>query len=142
MDINTYSIGQMEKLIQQQGRIPNIPIITPLPEKPAGDAGRVSDHVKLALPVAGSVSVMPEVVVYEHINFGGADWRTNLGWGYVGDWWNDKISSIIVVSGTWRFYLHANFQGPYWDLKQGYYNWVENARIPNDVISSFQCISW
>src|SRR5262249_60376195 len=60
---------------------------------------------------------------------------------YVGDFWNDKISSIIVVSGTWQFWRHANFQkGPGdtdWILRPGYYPWVEAAGISNDQISSF-----
>ncbi|HEY7078920.1 MAG TPA: peptidase inhibitor family I36 protein [Nitrososphaeraceae archaeon] len=44
--------------------------------------------------------IFPEIVVFEHKNFGGAEWRTNLGWSYAGDFWNDKISSVIVISGT------------------------------------------
>src|SRR5262249_49943885 len=60
---------------------------------------------------------------------------------YVGDFWNDKISSIIVVSGTWQFWRHANFQkGPGdtdWILRPGYYPWVEAAGISDHQISSF-----
>ena len=65
--------------------------------------------------------IFPEVVVYEHARYGGVEWRTNLNHPYVGDWWNDKISSIIVVSGAWRFFEHANYGGAYWDLGPGYY---------------------
>lgn len=86
--------------------------------------------------------IFPEVVVYEHANYGGAEWRTNLNHSYVGDWWNDKISSIIVVSGTWRFFEHINYGGAFWDLGPGYYSWVEAANIPNDMISSFLVLSW
>ena len=93
-----------------------------------------------ASPWAAGVH-MPEVVVYVDKDFGGAEWRTNLSYSYVGDWWNDKISAIIVVSGTWRFWEHKDFQGRHWDLGPGYYPWVEAAGIPNDVISSFQAIS-
>ncbi len=61
---------------------------------------------------------------------------------YVGGWWNDKVSSIIVVRGTWRFYQHRDYKGAYWDLSgPAYYPWVEDANIPNDIISSFQCIA-
>ena len=59
---------------------------------------------------------------------------------WVGSWWNDRISSIIVVNGTWRFYEHKDLQGRYWDLRPGFYRWVVDAGIPNDIISSFQCI--
>ena len=52
--------------------------------------------------------IFPEIVVFQDINFGGAEWRTNLGYSYVGDDWNDKISSVIVISGTWQFFEHAN----------------------------------
>lgn len=92
-----------------------------------------------AAPVAARH--LPEVVIFEHIDFGGANDRTNLNWYYVGDWWNDRISSIIVVSGVWRFYQHWHYEGAYWDLGPGYYRWVEAANIPNDMISSFKCIA-
>jgi hypothetical protein len=93
-------------------------------------------------PAAGGGLHAPEVVVYENRNFGGAEWRTNLGWSYVGDFWNDKISAIIVVSGTWRFWEDRDFKGRHWDLGPGYYDWVEAVGIPNDIISSFQSIAW
>jgi Beta/Gamma crystallin len=86
--------------------------------------------------------IIPEIVVYKDINFGGDNWRTNLGWGYVGDYWNDSISSIIVCSGTWRFFEHAGFGGVFKDLTPGYYNWVEDVGIVNDTISSFEIISF
>jgi Beta/Gamma crystallin len=86
--------------------------------------------------------IFPEVVVFEHANFQGAEKRTNLNLSYVGDFWNDKISSIIVISGTWRFFQHANYQGAYWDLGPGYYSWVEAVNIPNDIISSMYVVSW
>jgi hypothetical protein len=87
---------------------------------------------------------LPEVVVYWDINFGGENWRTNLGWGYVGDHWNDQISSIVIVSGTWQFYEHAGFGGAASKpLGPGYYRWVEDpsVNIANDSISSFKIIS-
>jgi hypothetical protein len=110
------------------------------PNKPSGGAAGHRDREAKLAAVAGVH--MPEVVVCEHIDFGGAEWRTNLGWSYVGDFWNDKISSIIVVSGTWRFYEHANLGGQFWDLGPGYYHWVEEVGIPNDIISSFQPIGF
>lgn len=88
---------------------------------------------------AAAVQQLPEVQVFEHINFGGATWRTNLNYLYVGDFWNDKISSIIIVRGRWRFYQHRDYKGAYWDLSgPAYYPWVEAANIPNDIISSFR----
>lgn len=40
---------------------------------------------------------LPEIMFYEHINFGGRSERTNLNYSYVGSWWNDKISSIVSL---------------------------------------------
>ena len=85
---------------------------------------------------------LAEVVIYEHINFGGASAQTSLNWRYVGDWWNDKVSSIVVLGGVWRFYEHANYGGRYWDLRIGQYPWVQSVGIPNDLISSFQLIAF
>ncbi len=41
---------------------------------------------------------LPELVVYDHIGFKGAYARTNLSFHYIGDFWNDRISSLIIVS--------------------------------------------
>src|SRR5258707_1088749 len=90
--------------------------------------------------------LVPEVVVYWDINFGGESWRTNLNYSYVGDHWNDQISSIIVVSGTWQFWRDAGFSGvgdSPWILTPGYYpssptqgraggegGWIQNPPSP------------
>jgi len=57
-------------------------------------------------------------------------------YSYVGDFWNDKISSIKVYSGTWEFFEHANFQGRSFQLTPGEYPWVTSTW--NDMISSFK----
>jgi hypothetical protein len=83
--------------------------------------------------------LLPEVIVFKDINFGGDSWRINLSYSYVGSAWNDSISSIIVLSGTWTFCLNAGPPGPSnpnWTLGPGYYSWVENYGIPNDSISA------
>jgi Peptidase inhibitor family I36 len=36
---------------------------------------------------------------------------------WVGSDWNDTISSIIVVSGTWQFYTDANYGGEHSNLR-------------------------
>lgn len=89
--------------------------------------------------------MLPEVVVYFDRNFGGPEWRTNLSYSYVGDYWNDQISSIIVVSGTWRFFEDSQTGAPvggHWDLGPGWYSWVEDLGIPNDTISAFEAIAF
>ncbi|WP_183580476.1 beta/gamma crystallin-related protein [Mucilaginibacter sp. X5P1] len=88
-------------------------------------------------------SQIPEVVVYWDVNFGGADFRTNLNVNYIGDAWNDQVSSFIIVSGMWQFYKDANFITPVGGvLGPGYYSWVENYGIPNDCISSYKCVAF
>jgi hypothetical protein len=97
----------------------------------------------------GEPMTLPEVVVYADAYYGGNEWRTNLNYSNVGSDWNDEISSIIVVSGTWVFYSGINYMPDDtvgWPvsapLTPGYYPWVEAEPviITNDSISSFKCI--
>ena len=52
--------------------------------------------------------ILPEVIVFWDANFDGESWATSfpVGWGYsyVGDHWNDQISSVIVRCGQWQFF--------------------------------------
>jgi hypothetical protein len=89
----------------------------------------------------GEVIHLPEVVIYDHICFGGAYARTNLSFHFIGDFWNDRISSLIVVSGVWRFYRDEYYKGDHWDLGPGYYESFFTAKGPDDVVSSFQAIA-
>ena len=82
----------------------------------------------------------PKVILYEHINYGGGRLFVDSNQKYIGNQWNDKISSIQIKSGKWRFYEDANYGGRHWDLGPGNYPWVENAGIPNDIISSYKKI--
>lgn len=90
--------------------------------------------------------VVPEVTVFEHINQNnnpgdedGWSYRTTFRISYIGDDWNDQISSMIVHSGTWRFYEHINFGGAHFDRGPGHHNVPDGW---NDRISSFEPISW
>lgn len=55
---------------------------------------------------------LPEIVVYQHIDYGGWNFRTNLNVIYIGDSMNDQISSFIVVSGRWQFFRYRDFADP------------------------------
>ncbi|MCC5465559.1 beta/gamma crystallin-related protein [Pelosinus baikalensis] len=121
--------------------------IVDLESKIGGTIELVKASVKISdsqdppiIPVQTQVLRFPEITIYEHIDYGGANARTNLNWYYVGGFWNDKISSMVISSGVWQFFQHAHYQGAYWVLGPGYYRWVEAANIPNDIISSFKCI--
>ena len=94
---------------------------------------------------------IPEVVVYTEDDFKGEDFRTNCDVDYVGKSFNDKIKSIVVVSGIWEFYKHAGFireraageHGFRFMLRPGYYpNLIgvcSNLNVSG--ISSYRCIN-
>src|SRR5260370_320768 len=52
---------------------------------------------------------------------------------------NDVVSSLAVLNGTWQFYQDANFIAPYQALlPPGAYSFVVNQGIRNDDISSLR----
>ncbi len=83
---------------------------------------------------------LPEVIIYDHVGFKGAYARTNLSFHFLGDFWNDRISCLIVVRGVWRFYRDEYYKGDHWDLGPGFYECFFTDKGPDDVISSFQAI--
>jgi len=102
----------------------------------------VIDPVDADIPDAAPVTDAPlgqcRVSVYWDADFNGERADTSQNQPYVGDHWNDQISSIRVVSGVWQFFWDANYGGEMIELKPGDY-----ARIPahwNDQISSFRCV--
>ena len=107
--------------------------------------GPLSYHASAAgkeqAPLVTEIIRLPELVLYDHPGFRGAFARTNLSFHFVGDYWNDRISCLIVVSGVWRFYRDDYYKGPYWDLGPGYYESFFAEIGPDDVVSSFQCIA-
>jgi hypothetical protein len=91
--------------------------------------------------LSGGAFRLPEIVVYDHVGFKGAYARTNLSFHFLGDFWNDRISSVIVVNGVWRFYRDEYYKGDHWDLGPGFYESFFTVAGPDDVVSSFQAIS-
>jgi hypothetical protein len=106
--------------------------------------GALSYHASAAAPgtahAPGSVH-LPELIIYDHVGFKGAYARTNLSFHFLGDFWNDRISSLIVVSGVWRFYRDEYYKGDHWDLGPGFYESFFSHAGPDDVVSSFQAIA-
>jgi hypothetical protein len=84
---------------------------------------------------------LPELIIYDHTGFKGAYARTNLSYHFLGNFWNDRISSLIVVSGVWRFYRDEYYKGDHWDLGPGFYESFFSAAGPDDVVSSFKAIA-
>lgn len=88
--------------------------------------------------------IVPDCTVFQHENWNtnkgdqdGWSFRTSLRVSYIDDDWNDQISSIIVHSGTWRFYEDVNFSENYIEFGEGYHN------VPpswNDKITSYEPI--
>jgi len=106
--------------------------------------GGLGYHACGAVPEHGEAHAgshnLPEVIVYDHVGFKGAYARTNLSFHFLGDFWNDRISSLIVVSGVWRFYRDEYYKGDHWDLGPGFYECFFTEQGPDDVVSSFQAI--
>ena len=100
--------------------------------------GPLSYHASAAgkepVPLVTEIIRLPELVLYDHTGFKGAFARTNLSFNYIGDYWNDRISCLIVVSGVWRFYRDDYYKGPYWDLGPGFYESFFTAKGPDDII--------
>lgn len=52
-----------------------------------------------------------------------------------------KITSFVILEGTWQFFRHADFHMPYTvSLGPGAYPWVTDQAIENDQIASLRCI--
>ncbi|HYZ95192.1 MAG TPA: beta/gamma crystallin-related protein, partial [Nitrososphaeraceae archaeon] len=89
------------------------------------------------------METLPEVIIFEHADFGGEQQSIKGSDPNIHSW-NDKISSVIVKSGTWQFFEHENYGSP--SSKQvgpGYYEYVEipEFNIRNDNITAIKAIS-
>ena len=85
---------------------------------------------------------LPELIVYDHTGFRGAYARTNLSFHYLGEFWNDRISSLIVVNGVWRFYRDEYYKGDHWDLGPGYYeSRIDKHRRARDLATQLQALT-
>ena len=89
---------------------------------------------------------MSEIVLFEHANFRGQHKHlygseNNLA-AQEDNFFNDKVSSFVIVSGTWQFFRDINFTGPASNvLGPGRFSFVESVGIPNDSVSSVRRVS-
>jgi hypothetical protein len=96
----------------------------------------------LSFAVFASTSSNAELcaVLYEHNNYSGAslivgDANSHNGW--IGNWWNDRVSSVSVEPGCHlTVYEHRNYGGANYTLYSST-NYIGN--IWNDQISSYRC---
>ena len=79
-----------------------------------------------------------KVVVFWDANFGGERQFSNHDVPWVGQHWNDQISSIKVISGVWEFYWDINYGGESMRMRPGEYPFV--GQHWNDQISSYRCV--
>jgi Beta/Gamma crystallin len=79
-----------------------------------------------------------EVIVYWDIDFGGEARRITHDLPYVGDHWNDQISSMRVIAGVWEFYWDIDYGGEMMTRRPGAYRFVGDHW--NDQISSLRCV--
>jgi hypothetical protein len=98
---------------------------------------------------------MAELILYVDTAFGGLHTHlfqseehfTQLALGGVGSGingnWNDKVSSFVIVSGTWQFFVNEGFDGPQGNLAglgPGLYPSVTAVGIDNDAVSSVRLV--
>jgi Beta/Gamma crystallin len=85
---------------------------------------------------------MAYMEVFDDGWFGGQRGGFNQDLGYVGDFWNDRITSVKVHSGTWQVWEHPDFHGRSIILGPGEYPnlAIFPGGIDNDTISSVKII--
>jgi hypothetical protein len=81
------------------------------------------------------------VLLFEHAGFRGAHKHVFVAEPNLNadddNYFNDKVSSISVLSGTWSFFRDSGFINPYGTvLIEGIYPFVGDVGIKNDDISS------
>jgi hypothetical protein len=91
-------------------------------------------------------STMAEIVLFEHEDYRGQHrhiYRDEPRLDADNDnFWHDRVTSFVVVSGRWQFFRDRNFGEPASAVfGPGTYRWVEAVNIPNDSIDSVRLIS-
>jgi len=94
----------------------------------------------------GNATTVPQAIVFENTGFGGehrhffaSDPDLTVG----NNFWNDRISSIAVISGNWSFYADPVGKGTPANLKPvtlgpGVYPDVTRVRIEDNSISQIR----
>jgi hypothetical protein len=83
---------------------------------------------------------MAAVELYADSDFRKKLVETNSDSSNVGDGVNDRVTSIVINEGTWRFFTDSQFRGVSADFGSGRYPNIGLGTIPNDSITSFQRI--
>lgn len=85
---------------------------------------------------------MAEMIVFADSNFRGSSGSFTQDLSNVGNFWNDKITSVKVISGTWQVFGDTNFNGRSITLSPGEYPnlAISPGGIDNDSISSVKIV--
>ncbi|MEG3840263.1 beta/gamma crystallin-related protein [Microcoleus sp. herbarium14] len=85
---------------------------------------------------------MAEIIVFADSNFRGNSNSFTQDLANVGTFWNDKITSAKVISGTWQVFGDTNFTGSNVKLPPGEYPnlAISPGVINNDSISSLKIV--
>ena len=92
----------------------------------------------LALSVGASLAQAAEIILYDYTNFGGQSESYSQSTANLGNF-DNKASSVRVISGTWRLYRDANYRsynGPSVLLGPGDYTNLGNAGFKRNRLSA------
>lgn len=81
---------------------------------------------------------MSKIIVYKDINFRGSSRVYTNSVDYIGDSFNDEVSSIIVETGNWVIYKDKGFKGSTSILTPGHYPKAQSWGGHNDDLSSLK----
>ena len=85
----------------------------------------------------------PEIIFFRGLDFTEEQYRCNLNVLRFDahSVWNDSISSIIVISGTWELFEDADYQGRSARFSPGYHRGI-SGNLPWDSVSSARVVAW
>ena len=79
----------------------------------------------------------PTIALFQNSNYGGRMVvLTGAESSFNSIHFNDAVSSIIVISGTWHLYRNTSFKGTKWTLTVGKYPNAKEGSFENNSISS------
>ena len=116
--------------------------------KPNMNDGSSDQHVSLRemaaiqLPVQSVKKMTAEIILYNNNGFRGSNLPLTGSRRSLGSF-NDKTSSVIVVSGRWRLYTHSSYKGTSVELSRGSYLMDHlQQTVGNDAVSSVRLQSY
>ena len=104
--------------------------------------------VLLMLSLTSCAQQIPQAIVFEDINMTGSHthlFMSSPDLGTSDKFWNDKISSLVILYGTWTFYENAvgdtSGSNKYVTLNPGIYPDITKEGLGDNSISRVQLAS-